>query len=1119
MFKKITVLAALFLSPANSFAITIAGSVLDLDGNGITSVAVQLTGSSTTLHVTDNSGTYSFPGLVSGSSYTVTPVLAGSVFTPSSRFYSAPTTDQLNQNFTRGKIWSGSINTSASNANNWVGGELPVTDDIVRFDGNAVRECLWNLNVDVSTMELVAGFVSTVTVAIDLDIGTIRVAAGEIDFGTHFVDLSRDFIHTGGKFSWDSPGTLRWVGSTTQIASMVATPLGNHRYESYFHHFRVNSSSTVRATSDLVIDGTFNISTGRFEAGNATHTMTGGTQVGAAASNEYLWFDSGNSLDTAGGTIVFDGTAGSFKISQSGGNVFNNLTVRGSGRVITDTNLIINGALSIADSSSAPDFELSGGFTTTVYGPTQIGPSGSASPAFLVGLATVNFVGPVVVGTATWQAEGGRIVFREGLAVGPQGLLSVQAGSSPIFQFWSGKQFFLNGGTLRCDGPSVFTSTVPGTARYSASINGTVDIDAPTIFESLDVNGFHMGLGANPVSLNYMDFRFGPTGGAAINFNPVTVSSVSIDSAQFDSTISTNVRAILNTAVVPTSNIEVTWASGTRAGVAYEYDPSSTVHWGTLGTPTGVAGTALDTARINWNWTRINKPLGFVVIASSGGPVSATLTFSATTWTEVGLSADTCYSRQVQAFTDSATADSTSASRCTQAALASSASFNHIGVSSITLSWAGNGNPSDSVYRVERSSGGSAFTQIASGTIAQLVPYSDIGLLSFHPYTYRIKSVNKDNLVTSGSTDISTTTRPVPPPAVAAISPSSATNLGLSTFLITGSNFKSGATVLLKNGSTISIVPEERAVLGVSSITATFNLTGRTAGLWDVYVENSDGLTSVPSGSDLLLITNATSTGNISIGSYLSSQSFSIGTLSGDTTVTMQAGAMTDARIYLSNDPENSPLSVDSDLIDQANDAVSGVALVPGTIREINAYTAQGQYTLGFSAPVTISMAYSDINNDGLVDNTNLRVGALRILVLDETEGRWEASPDITIDTLQKRVSSVLRHFSVYGLFGSDAAASLGNVQIFPSPWKRGAGGAFDATELTFSALTETGVLRIYSLDNRLVTEIPYDTTNGGVVRWDGRNGDGAEIVSGVYFVRIEASTGESRILKFGVER
>lgn len=64
-------------------AYKIIGRIMDRNYNGVSGVTVTLSGSKTGTAITDSSGDYEFPDLTAGGSYTVTPSLAGSHFSPS----------------------------------------------------------------------------------------------------------------------------------------------------------------------------------------------------------------------------------------------------------------------------------------------------------------------------------------------------------------------------------------------------------------------------------------------------------------------------------------------------------------------------------------------------------------------------------------------------------------------------------------------------------------------------------------------------------------------------------------------------------------------------------------------------------------------------------------------------------------------------------------------------------------------------------------------------------------------------------------------------------------------------------------------------------------------------
>jgi hypothetical protein len=633
----------------------------------------------------------------------------------------------------------------------------------------------------------------------------------------------------------------------------------------------------------------------------------------------------------------------------------------------------------------------------------------------------------------------------------------------------------------------------------------------------MDVNGFRMRAAANPVNLKSMNFLNSPTGGAGLNFDPVSIALVTVDSALFDVNVSTNVRAILDPTVIAAADINVIESSGAHVGPAFEVDPSSVVHWGTIGTPTGFGGAAPSVSSIVWSWTKVNHPLGFVVKSSTAGSLSPTLGPGATFWTEVGLSTDTAYSRYVEAFTDTSQAASSVASRFTLATVAANAGFSSINVSSVTITWGANGNPSNTGYVLERSTDNVAFTQIASGTYVTLAPYTDTALSPGTPYFYQIKSVNGNGIVVPTVASTNTTTLPVPPPGITAISPSTAKNLGKVNVTVQGSFFQPGATLLIKRSAQQSLVSTNVVVVNASTITATVDVTGALAGAWDVEVQNPDGRFSIGSGSGLFTVTDASSSAPVSIQNYDAASALDFSTVGNDTTITLAPAAMGSGRLYVSADPVASPLKVDPALITSAN--APGLVLIPGSVREVLAFSNTGPFTSGFNSLVTLAINYPDQNTDGIVDNVVIRVQTLRLMTLNETDRTWQAISGSSVDTTNRRVKAPVGHFSIYALFGSAAAPNLSDAKIYPSPWKQGSGGLFDATALTISALTENGTIRIYSLDASLVKEFTYDTARAGVVQWDGRNSGGALVVSGVYLIKIESSAGEKKVFKVGVER
>jgi hypothetical protein len=231
------------------------------------------------------------------------------------------------------------------------------------------------------------------------------------------------------------------------------------------------------------------------------------------------------------------------------------------------------------------------------------------------------------------------------------------------------------------------------------------------------------------------------------------------------------------------------------------------------------------------------------------------------------------------------------------------------------------------------------------------------------------------------------------------------------------------------------------------------------------------------------------------------------------------AGAFPSSRLYISVDPQNAPLEISPAEINAANESIKNWILIPGTIREILAFTPQAPYTSGFSSKVSLGISFPDADHDGMIDSVTLRRSTLRMMTLNSSTGQWELLADSSIDIVNNRVTAPLHHFSVYALFGSPAAADLSEVKVYPSPWKPGSKGPFDATHLTFSDLTNSGDVRIYNSSGKLLKTLLFDPAQSGIMTWDGVDDSGTALQSGVYFALIKSATGTTATIKFGVER
>ncbi|MCX5794168.1 MAG: fibronectin type III domain-containing protein [Elusimicrobia bacterium] len=252
------------------------------------------------------------------------------------------------------------------------------------------------------------------------------------------------------------------------------------------------------------------------------------------------------------------------------------------------------------------------------------------------------------------------------------------------------------------------------------------------------------------------------------------------------------------------------------------------------------------------------------------------------------------------------------------------------------------------------------------------------------------------------------------------------------------------------------------------------------------------------------------------------------------------------ASIYVSSDPISHPLRISSSLLAQAlSRPPTGQMLMPPsqaypTLLEIVPTLDGVNYfngALGSSA--SLSLPYADANGDGIVDGSNPSVPAarLQLYTLNTSILAWEALPT-SVNTVDRRVSALVSHFSIFGLFGATSYGQTASaVRVYPVPWKigtdglfgtpttgpcKGVGLAFGCEQLNPNAgcLPTSGSIRILTLSGEKVIDLPFSSTDAGTKCWDGRNTAGKRVASGVYFAQVKSSQdGSSRILRFAIEK
>ncbi len=172
--------------------------------------------------------------------------------------------------------------------------------------------------------------------------------------------------------------------------------------------------------------------------------------------------------------------------------------------------------------------------------------------------------------------------------------------------------------------------------------------------------------------------------------------------------------------------------------------------------PSSFTCTALSTTSLDWYWVdNSTDEIGYRVMSGTLTNVSGNLAANTTSWVQAGLTANTQYGPYTaEAYTSSATVDSSSSTCYTLAGAPASLAFTSVSSSAISISWSANGNPGSTLYIVQRSTG-AGYATVSSGTTTS---FTDSAVTSSVTYSYQVAAENGGSIATSFTGPISTTT-------------------------------------------------------------------------------------------------------------------------------------------------------------------------------------------------------------------------------------------------------------------------------------------------------------------------------------------------------------------------
>lgn len=180
--------------------------------------------------------------------------------------------------------------------------------------------------------------------------------------------------------------------------------------------------------------------------------------------------------------------------------------------------------------------------------------------------------------------------------------------------------------------------------------------------------------------------------------------------------------------------------------------------------PPTFSAVVLSTFSLEWSWLDQAGENGYrIKRATDAADLSGNLAAGTTFWIQTNLSLNTSQQAYVEAFNLDYTSVSVPLARHTRALPPTGTALSGVWITSATVGWGPNGNPSYTTFVVERSTTlGATYAFLASGPFSSLQPYTDTTLAAQTTYYYRLKAQNGDSVDTGYDNPVSTRTRSSP---------------------------------------------------------------------------------------------------------------------------------------------------------------------------------------------------------------------------------------------------------------------------------------------------------------------------------------------------------------------
>ncbi len=186
------------------------------------------------------------------------------------------------------------------------------------------------------------------------------------------------------------------------------------------------------------------------------------------------------------------------------------------------------------------------------------------------------------------------------------------------------------------------------------------------------------------------------------------------------------------------------------------------------------------------------------------------------------------------------------------------------------------------------------------------------------------------------------------------------------------------------------------------------------------------------------------------------------------------------------------------DTIPSSNDSLMGNITPTSIYLEINTGGVQP------NKPVEITVDYSSLSS---INEDNLVIGRY------DNAGLWIPLKSY-VDKTNRKVRAYTNHFSVFSLLLLTPSSTISEPKVAPNPLRPSKGLAY--SNMTFSNLPSDTDIIIYNVSGVKIRKLKTDSS--GIAVWDGKNENGENVSSGVYFALITKGS-SNKTIKIGVQR